>query len=872
MKKKIAILLAAVMTATMVPMTVFADSSNSVNKTVTVKDDDLIDGVYLKIQPGEAVEAGDSIVLTFENGKIDEDTNLDSYAYSLQGHDYDYYMGEYNDIVGSTGASYNLTTFGTIIGSLISTEGDARLPYRLTRNSQRELEVKLFPLPSALAGETYNSTTKPYYYIPMPVTADGTGDVTVTVDANGTSIRGGSTYTIATSSSTSGSTTLSVDDIMVGSDDVEISTLTVKESVQGTLKIDKSITLKLNSGYDFDASDLAISAGTNANFNTLYTSGNSVGYYTATKAGTYILDSKEVAVAVGDYLSKKAAALYSDKSFKSCGTIDGNSIDFALEAIDSTTNDKLSTKAAAIKIDGLYAVADDDDNFGDIKVTISGTSAGITKETIKVSERGDYGFAMKAVEDPTTIYAGRIGSTYSFDDLTSSEKGKGDDYEDYMTADAFKEFDLDDNLTATVEFSEITADSWNTGRKLQFTVPEGVKIANYEIDEYEDCKNLDEYVTLTDDGRTLSIKPADGVVDVSEASSFELQLTLSADATFTGDVALSVSGAGMSEGDVEDVVIAKVVAPVTVEATTTKTNLGYQKVATSDIVITEAEDGVLVKNGTVNVALDSVYGSGELGFADEDIDYEVEGDLKVKNFKVTDGVISFKVDSSSSEASKLTIKNVKIGTTRSVPQGVYGLKIGGSAIVSNYSEDLVDAGEETTSDGVFQYGVGFFDENDSIKVADYINVITETGTLDTVVKVTIDEKTILVDDQAYDMDVAPYIQTSSNSTMVPLRFVMVALGVDSDNVASVDESNKVTYDANTKTATIFYALGTSMTTIQFQAGSNIMYVNGAAIPMENGVQAEIVDGRMFVPFRAIGTAINVNVGWDAETRTATYNG
>lgn len=107
--------------------------------------------------------------------------------------------------------------------------------------------------------------------------------------------------------------------------------------------------------------------------------------------------------------------------------------------------------------------------------------------------------------------------------------------------------------------------------------------------------------------------------------------------------------------------------------------------------------------------------------------------------------------------------------------------------------------------------------------------------------------------------------------MVPLRFVMIALGVDSDSVGNFDESGKVQFDANTKTATIFFAAGTNMTTIQFTAGSNIMKVNGAEINMENGVKAEIVDGRMFVPFRAIGTAINVNVGWDADTRTATYN-
>ena len=51
-----------------------------------------------------------------------------------------------------------------------------------------------------------------------------------------------------------------------------------------------------------------------------------------------------------------------------------------------------------------------------------------------------------------------------------------------------------------------------------------------------------------------------------------------------------------------------------------------------------------------------------------------------------------------------------------------------------------------------------------------------------------------------------------------------------------------------------------------------MTVDGVAITMDNGVLAEIVDGRMFVPFRALGQALGVPVSWNADTRTAIYNG
>lgn len=863
MKKKIAILLAAVMTATMVPVTAFADSTNNVNKKVTVKDGDFNDEVFLRIQPASEVEMGDTITITIENGEFDEDDmgDISKYQYAVQNRDmantvdanelnekfngdlYEYFVSEYTEINGGT--SLNANNYRLAIENNMITAGNVELPYKFERNSRREIEVTLFGIPDAIAGEKFADINRPFYKIPIPFTADGSGEVSVTIDANGTSIRGGVSYPIANSSSTSGDTTTTIDDLKVGSDDIALGTITIKESVQGTFKPGHKVTLKLNSGFEFHErkskedkdTPFSISAGINADFTTV-----------------------------------------------SGVKFDENTLEFTMPNIDSSNRDGgyESKKAAAIKIDGLWVTPEDDDNYGEIKLTISGTSAGITKETITVGERGDFGFAMKAIEDPTTIYAGRKG--YEDNKGDSYNTVEGFDYDDddnrdygaYISEDAARQYDSDDYLSATVEFYEITADSWNQNRKLKFNLPDEVKIYDFEIDEAEDCSatKLTEAASITNDGHTLEIDLSNraddnDIIKVDEASKFELQLTLSADANFEGDVTLSVEGAGMSDGDVEDVVIAKVAKPVILETSTTKTNMGYQKVDTADIVLTEAEGGILVKNGTVEISIDSIYGEKELGFADEDIDYEIDGDLKINKFKVKDGTITFDIDSASIDASKITIKNVKIGTTRSIPMGSYGLKVSGSAVINNYCEEAVDRGTESEDeDGA----LGYFDDNDSIKFANYLDIVTETGTLDKVVKVTIGEKNIVVDGQSYEMDVAPYIQTESSSTMVPLRFVMIALGVDSESVGSFDDSNKVSFDANTKTATIFYAAGTNMTTIQFTAGSNTMVVNGAQIPMENGVKAEIVDGRMFVPFRAIGTAINVKVGWDADTRTATYNG
>ena len=166
-----------------------------------------------------------------------------------------------------------------------------------------------------------------------------------------------------------------------------------------------------------------------------------------------------------------------------------------------------------------------------------------------------------------------------------------------------------------------------------------------------------------------------------------------------------------------------------------------------------------------------------------------------------------------------------------------------------------------------------FDVNEGFKFAGYLNVdgSSSDSVLTKKVEVTIGEKSVTMDGEKVDTDVAAYIQTSSNSTMVPLRVVALALGVDAANAANPDETNAVNWDANSKTATIVYGQGSTKTVIQFQAGSNNMNVNGSTIAMANGVTAEITDGRMFVPFRALGQAFGVSVSWDADTKTAIYN-
>ena len=114
-------------------------------------------------------------------------------------------------------------------------------------------------------------------------------------------------------------------------------------------------------------------------------------------------------------------------------------------------------------------------------------------------------------------------------------------------------------------------------------------------------------------------------------------------------------------------------------------------------------------------------------------------------------------------------------------------------------------------------------------------------------------------------DPAPYIQYSTNSTLVPLRMVTAAIcGFDTEKI---DSSSAVRWDPETKTATVI-ARGK---VINFCENVTYMTINGIAVAMEFGVYPEIKDGRMFVPFRALAFALDVSIEWDADTKTAIFN-
>jgi hypothetical protein len=93
----------------------------------------------------------------------------------------------------------------------------------------------------------------------------------------------------------------------------------------------------------------------------------------------------------------------------------------------------------------------------------------------------------------------------------------------------------------------------------------------------------------------------------------------------------------------------------------------------------------------------------------------------------------------------------------------------------------------------------------------------------------------------------PYVNADGR-TMVPIRFVGNALGVDDD---------KITWDADSQTAKV----QKDGLVIEITVGKRYITQNGMQIQMDTA--AEMTEGRLFIPVRYISEALGAKVEWDA---------
>lgn len=420
--------------------------------------------------------------------------------------------------------------------------------------------------------------------------------------------------------------------------------------------------------------------------------------------------------------------------------------------------------------------------------------------------------------------------------------------------------DDSDHKALEVTIKEPSADTLDVKKELTMELPEGVYVVGVDTND-EFGANDAAFKKAYDKGDYETFKFARRALTATTNKKGELKFTLKlvAEPGFTGDVTLKVDGAGLDKA--QEVKIAKFVSPYTVEASQNDLIIDYRntKVPTN-IVVKEAEEGLWKKDSKFIFDIEKME-------MEDDATYTVDdkSDMEVKTIK---NELGFKVDSESSDAAAaVTISDISLYMGRSLAAGAYDLTLDTTGSDNFMTEAVfgytlsgsVDTNTKgTVSDKYYDNDVHF---GHTVKEG-FVNIITagrdqDDASFTKKVVVPVGEKYIIAGEEQVALDVPAYI-SAQGYTMLPVRAVATALGINNNNVL---------WNQASRTVTILYG----QRIITMVAGQKVVTVNGNTIPASATVQ--IKDGRTFLPMRDLATALGVtDITWDAATKTATMNG
>ena len=491
--------------------------------------------------------------------------------------------------------------------------------------------------------------------------------------------------------------------------------------------------------------------------------------------------------------------------------------------------------------------------------------------------------------DGTDVDSTKVEVAKVIDNKVALEVDEDEDVPVYYSGTDVNNYGLtvdDDHESLEVTLKETFAGAWNMNKEFKLELPEGVYVT--AVDASDVNGTLDKNgVTLYDafkaayqegdhenfvfEKRTFdNTDPDDAAKDDEHEMTFTL--TLVADPDFEGDVKLKLTGDNVDE---QEVTIAKFVKPYTVKAEQNDLKIDYRYTAIpTNIVITEAEAGLWDDDKAAEFTLE----------LDKDVmDFEDDAEFKVDDksgLEIDDdtkkGTLTFEVtESSGDEPATVTIGKMALFMNRNIPAGPYDLLIS-TSMDNAYEAQMLFAPDHTNcpwninvNDGERMkhdndkecYVTDVCDFSDVAKEA-FVNVVTagredDDASFTTKVVVPVGEKYIIAGEKQIALDVPAYV-SAAGYTMLPVRAVATALGINNNNVL---------WDQATRTVTIMYG----QRIITMSAGEKVVYVNGSAIPA--AAKVEIKDNRTFLPMRDLATALGVtDITWDAATKTATLNG
>ncbi len=560
--------------------------------------------------------------------------------------------------------------------------------------------------------------------------------------------------------------------------------------------------------------------------------------------------------------------------------------DYTIEKDDDDDNKIIVTVAKA----GLDEIVIDKD---DIEIdAVSAKSGAVAKLTVKA-------IATDGNDDTFKATADAVEAVKVVDNTVTLSVDEDEDVPVIYSGVNVNNYgitDDSDHESLEVTLKESAKGALDVKKSFTLTLPEGVYATNVEVtdpegtyivgsDEGTDAEDIEDAFAAAykkgdqekfEFARKTFVATDDKTLgDDAKDMDLDFKLTLIAEPGFAGDVTLTLGGDAFDKE--QKVTIAKFVAPYTVEASQNDMIIDYRntKVPTN-VVVKEAEAGLWKKD---DMTFEFDFDKDVIELEDDaKITVDDKSDMEVKNTKDMKFTVK---DESDDTAATVTISDISLYMGRSIAAGAYNLKLkttAGTAMMTK--EALFTTKEGATGKARDFHGVkdvkpyyaadyrdwdvkddNFVAKSFTVKEG-FVNVITagrdqDDASFTKKVVVPVGEKYLIAGEEQVVLDVPAYI-SAAGYTMLPVRAVATALGINNNNVL---------WNQASRTVTILYG----QRIITMVAGQKVVTVNGNAIPASATVQ--IKDGRTFLPMRDLATALGVtDITWDAATKTATMNG
>ena len=743
MKKKLALLMAAIMTVAMVPMTAFAstkltavdeistavgDKHEFTSRVELVKNDDQVDV--------EGTDGKFDVILKLTNGKFAKDDD-DNYIMET--------TKDNGKGVAAVDVKNDTTAYVTLVSNVFNGKGTSKACV---------LDIVAYAVEEGDVVATFTSNVSNFKKASEVIATAVKGDVKVESDGVVTFVED-------------------------AADKKNIKEITITGLTNDAISSGEVITLKLKGNYEFNVKN--------------------GGIYDEDDKGK---DQSQIIDCINDAATVTVTELDEDE------------LKFKL-------SDVKEGQRPIITIGGFALKATKDCDAGDVaKITVS--SKDFDSVTLEVA---------KMVEEAVTY-------TVEDDDLPTIWAGKA----------------YDETNTLEVAIEENTGDILNTSRKATFTFPEGIEVVDVKPEGADNSKftwSIDENVV---EMRNYSTE------EESDKTDMTVKFILNAAPTFSGDVKVTLGG----EFDDVELKVATVKAPYTVEAKTTEVLIDYRYVPVNEIVITEAEEGLLEEGDKIYLEVEKMdfedAGSYEVTTGDIEVDVTIEDENDVAQLEV-------EVKDDSTEASTITISGLELYLDRTLPVGGYALKNVGAwnndkgvneaanILWENSSEDKEvydkESNDKEAGNGIFKYKAVTCNDK-------YVEVVTsgrdqDDSTTNRKIVITIGATTMAVGTQTITLDTPAYIN-AENYTELPLRAVSEAFGAT------------VGWDDASRTVTVMMGQRIVSMTI----GSKTMYINGT--PVQMNTAPEITNERTFVPVRDLANALGISkIDWNEASQTVTLN-